>query len=463
MRYFIIFLFSLMLFTGFSAEAKRRYRGLPRTEEGLMTNILGSLANKDSVSYYYLFVPFDTLWNMVLANKDPRPEVVNALNELKKHPQSLIEFDPAYNHNIIARFTNIVNKGEDSGIHWKGVVMQRYELQKQSVTRKLIGYDVIAPDRFMGFMFIRDLLGRHTFCITITEIQKINGYYFGGQVLNILEASSIDEYLHKEEQERRYFAWLAKNKMGDSAQADSMRIDSLAKLNDTSAAGRKRRSLSITIEEEDKGPVRKEVVDRRYYEGKFDDEIPVKLYVRIMKDPPLGKPVLYDGLYKFGDQKEYAKLTITKNPDGKWVMEDDPPIGTMELELKNKIFVGSWTNNENQTGYDVVLSPAPIEPAKLEQMDNILERGLAGRIDDEVYDEKDEKSKGKEADKDGKKEEQQGSRKSSKVEKLERKLKKEQEREKQKKLEEEIMERQRNREQGKDPDAPKKVRSRDDD
>jgi len=50
-------------------------------------------------------------------------------------------------------------------------------------------------------MFVRDLLGRLTFCITITEIQKIDGYFFGGQITNILQASNIEEYLLKERKE----------------------------------------------------------------------------------------------------------------------------------------------------------------------------------------------------------------------------------------------------------------------
>ncbi len=100
--------------------------------------------------------------------------------------------------------------------------------------------------------------------------------------------------------------------------------------------------------DDDKQQVRKEVIDRKYYEGKFDNEIPVKLYVRYMKDPKSAKVVAYDGLYKFGDQKSYAKLTITRADDGKWTMEDE--VGVMELVLKDKAYTGSWTNNENQHG-----------------------------------------------------------------------------------------------------------------
>ena len=363
--------------------------------------MLGCLAYRDSTSYANLFLPFDTLWSMVLHNPDRSPESTQAMNDLKEHPQSLIEFDPYYNHSIIARFNAVIKKGEDSGIHWNDIVMQRYELQKQAITRNLKGYDRIAPERFKGYMFVRDMLGRLTFCITITEIQKINGYFFGGQVVNILEASSVDEYLIRENEERKYMAWLAKNRKNDTSVLDSAgkkKADSLMKKN--VAKGAKTNLYADTAADDEKSQLRKEVIDRKYYEGKFDDEIPVKLYVRVMKDTKTGKQVTYDGLYKFGDQTTYAKLNITKTPDGKWVMEDDPPVGTLELELKDKNFTGSWTNNENQTGYDVVLNKADISQSKLERFEAILENGLNGSVNEDAPIKEKKKKGADEADED---------------------------------------------------------------
>ena len=349
----------------------------------MINNVLGCLSNKDSVSYFYLFPPFDSLWAMVIYNRDPSPDVVRDLDNLKKHPQSLIEFDPYYNHNIITRFINVLKKGEDSGIHWDNIVMQRYELDKEVTTsQNLVGYDRIVPERFKGYMFVRDMLGRSTYCITITEIQKIRGYFFGGQVLNILEASTVDEFLQKEADEKKYFDWLSKNQKSDTSQIDSARkdhADSVA----TAAKTKKADFLTVGSNDEDSVKSRKEVVDRKYYEGKFDDEIPVKLFVRYMKDFKTGAISGYDGLYKFGDQIDYVKLRITKGVDGKWMMEDDIPIGTMELELKNKVYTGSWTNNENQTGYDVVLTQTVAPEVVIEKLDRMLETGIYGRVDEE--------------------------------------------------------------------------------
>jgi len=405
MKYFIhCCLFALLLAHSTPGYAgKHRYTGLPRTEVELMNSVLNCLKYKDTFSYYNLFPPFDTLWHMVLHNADHTPEVVQELNALKEHPQSLIDFDPQYNKEIVGRFCAILQKGEDSGIHWNSIVLQRYELQKEGLTQNLIGYEKISPERFSGYIFVRDLLGRSTFCITITEIQKINGFFFGGQVYNILEASTIDEFKAREYDEQKYYAKLALDAVADTVKKEPKDSTDIADSGDpptpkktsphkdTLAA----QSTLIIVDssDDDKPKTRKEVVDRKYYEGKFDDEIPVKLFIRYMKDPGTGKVAFWDGLYKFGDQVNYVKLNITKNSEGHWIMEDDPPVGSMDLELKSKEYTGSWTNNENQTGYDVVLTQKDLPPRKVEELDNILEKGLSGSANQKSTQEKEKKPK----------------------------------------------------------------------
>ena len=371
MRYFVGFVFTcLLLAVFFSASGRnRRHRGERKTEVELVNSIVSCLQHKDTTGYYYLFPPFDTLWRMVINNSDHSPEAEKQLDNLKKHPQALIDFDPFYNHHIMSSFVNVLQKGEDSGIRWKSIVVERYEFQNEPMTRNLSGYEKIAPDRMKGFLFVKDMAGRQTFCITISEIQKIQGYYFGGQVINILEASTIDQYLAKAEKERQYFEWLAKHPIIDTPKTDSA---GAANLDSVGAGG-----------DEDNAKVRKEVVDRKYYEGKFDNEIPVSLYVRYMKDLHTGKVAYYDGLYKFGDQKTYVRLEITVT-DGKWVMEDDPPVGTLELVLKDRTFTGSWLNSDNATGYDVLLKQAELPQRKMEQLEKILEKGLSGAANQET-------------------------------------------------------------------------------
>ena len=218
------------------------------------------------------------------------------------------------------------------------------------------------------------MAGRSEFCITIKEIQKLEGHFFGGQVVNILEASTIDQYLAKEIKEQQYFEWLAKHPIVDTPKVDSAKAAAAAD------------SLTAAADD-DAVKIRKEVVDRKYYEGMFDNEIPVKLYVRYMKDLHTGKVAYYDGLYKFGDQKNYVRLDITLM-DGKWVMEDDPPVGTLELVLKDKMYTGSWLNNDNGTGYDVLLKQTDLPQKRMEELEKILERGLSGAANQETLPEK---------------------------------------------------------------------------
>lgn len=389
---FVLCVLFLLLADSSFAIGKRRYRGEPKTEVDLIYSVVSCLQHKDTAAYYNLFPPFDTLWHMVIHNADQSPESQKQLANLREHPQTLIEFDPMYNKDIMNRFRGIIQKGEDSGMLWSAVSIQRYQLMKDEITNhSLAGYSRIAPERFKGFIFVRDVMNRVNFCITITEIQKIHGDFVGGQLINILEASSIDEYYLKEKQEQQYFAWLAAHPFADSAAADSSKTGTAS--TDTVKAGDKKGFLNVTAIEDEETHVRREVIDRKYYEGKFDDEIPVKLYIRYMRDVGNNKKMSFDGLYKFGDQKSYVRLEIVRNADGKWVMDDDTPLGTLELELKDKIFTGSWTNNESQAGYDAVLKQTGVAQKKLELMDEILDKNRSGRIDEQPFEMTDEDKK----------------------------------------------------------------------
>ena len=447
MKGLFVFLIFILL-NSIPADAiggKHKYSGLPRTEVELMDRVLECLKNKDTISYFNLFPPFDTLWGMVNHNADQSPEAIKELNQLKEHPTVLIDLDPYYNHAIIGRFAQALGKGEDSGLNWKGIIMQRFELQKQGITRGMEGLQRIAPERFKGYLFVRDMLSSTTYCITITEIQKIKGFYFGGQVLNVLEASDIDQYLAREAAERKHVAKI-KQQSDDRQKNDTVKKVKISAITmaasidttsdsfiiaryladstrealtkgattkdgdtipqlpvDTAKIRRDKLLLSSPSADDDPSKMRHEVVDRRFYKGKLDDEIPIELYVRYMKDVK-GKVSGWDGLYKFGDMQQYIKLDITK-PDDKWLFEE--PAGTMELELSGKTYTGSWTSGENLTGYDAELTQKEISQKKIETLDKILENGSWGKTDKQKIIEKANKpaKKAEASDKDKAKEE----------------------------------------------------------
>jgi len=361
-----------------NAQRNRKPRRWEATEGGLVHKVLQCLQRKDTAAYFDLFPPFDTLWSMVNRNTDNSPEAQRELNNLKQHPQILIEFDPLYNKNIIGGFAQVLNKGDDSGVQWSSVVMARYELYKQEPTQNMMGYSRIVPERFAGYMFVQDEYNRVAYCIRIAEIQKIKGQFFGGQLLNVLRAKNVDEFVRMEEQERDYMRWLATHPDTVTVQKDTTQVDDTAVAADP---------LLIVRDESPDEDVerREEVIDRRYYEGLMDNEIPVKMYIRYMRILP-GKPQQYDGLYKLGESKKYLKLEITVTPEGKWVIEDESAMGVMELELKGRNYIGGWSNAD-ENGFDVLMTQKGTPKGKIETLDKILDRGANPRVDEGEYEE----------------------------------------------------------------------------
>lgn len=400
MKHFVLFFIVFVgLYYAAAATPKKRYRGPARTEAELMNDVIGCLRNKDSIGYYHLFPPFDTLWNMLLRTPITNPEMARELNNLKAHPTILIDFDPFYNHSILGRFNYILRKGEDSGLQWSGIIMQRYELQQQGVAQGMQGIQHLAPERFKGFLFVRDIMSSTTYCITIMEIQKINGYFFGGQVINTLEANTIDDYLRKEAAEAKFLDQMRKREEGGVSDSvlhdstskvvsarDSVVTDSTLSAAD-SAKLRKKLLYTVPPAEDDAAKMKREIVDRRLYDGKFDDEIPVELYIRYMRDAN-GKVTNWDALYKFGDLQEYVKMEVSKTKEGLWVFEE--PVATLELELNGKVYTGEWINGVTQTGYDAELVQKELSQEKIVELDYILENGTWGKTSEQKITEKEE-------------------------------------------------------------------------
>ncbi len=401
-----LLIFSVLILVGlqlFAGRGKHKYAGEPKSEAELMEKVLECFRSKDSMAYFNLFPPFDSMWKMVIHNPDQSPETQNELAQLREHPTVLIDLDPFYNKAIVGNFMKVLHKGEDSGVQWGGVVVQRFELQKQGYTPEMVGLQHVVPERYKGFLFVRDQLSSTTFCLTMLNIQKFGDMFCGGQVLNVLEAKSIDEYMAKEESERRALArqkWLAEHgqpddtaivkKNGNKSDTGLFAAGNTPPNADTvvdTAARKKALLLSgAATAEEDSLRTRKEVIDRKYYKGKFDETIPVELYVRYMKDLKGKLTKYWDALYKFGDMSEYVKLDVSMSPEGKWLFEE--PVASMELDLVEKKYSGSWTNGQNQTGYDAELVQKELSQKKIEQFDYILDNGVWGKTDQQKIAEK---------------------------------------------------------------------------
>jgi len=381
MRYFYLGVITILLFSAGTATAKSDKKSNetpPKTEAELIDKVLNCLQYQDSVTYASLFPDFDTLWSQVLS--DSSFEDYAEMMQLRQHPDAVRQFDPYYNPRIVSNFYKATIKAKDSGIHWKDIVLRSYKLDKIRLTRDLVGYEKIAPVRFRGYVFIRDMLARKNYVFAINEMQNIKGYWYGGQVINIYPASSVDEYLAKQ-----YAEVLKKKKMKefgiteDTAKKDSSSVAATMPQDD----------------DDDAYATPKEVVDRKYYTGKFDNEIPVKLYVRYLRGNCPDGVCQWQAIYKFGDQEKYIKLDVSKTPDGKWSFVEDPPKGYMDLTLKNNVLTGSWSTADNQTGYDVRLTQADLSNNDAHRLDEIIENKLWAKPEtDEQKDDDDNEDAG---------------------------------------------------------------------
>lgn len=432
MKNFVVFTL-LLLLSAASASAQwgRRHKPhWPKTEGEMMHKLMGTLQKKDTAAYFDLFPTFDTLWSMVMHNSDQSPETQKALTHFKEHPQVLIEFDPLYNRTIVGGFAKVLSKGEDSGLNWEAANIARYELRASEPIRSLMGYEKIAPERFQGYMFVNDASTRTIYCIRVAEIQKIKNKFFGGQLLNILPAKTVDEFNTREQQEQDYFAWLAAHPDFLDSIATAKKIDTT----ETADTAETKNPLQLSAMEEDDGGVRKDIiVERKYYEGTLDKEIPIVLYVRYMKVIP-GKQQQFDGLYKLGEHKRFLKLEITKTAEGKWIIEDESAVGTMELTLTGRKYTGSWSNADDN-GYDVELTQTGAPGSRIESLDKIIDQGVETRSEQEDLMEEsvEEAKKEKKRLENEKKKKEEEERKKEKARKKEQKKKDRQDKKKNKK------------------------------
>ncbi len=351
------------------AKKEKEYKGPPRTEGELIGKIVSCMMYKDTITYAGLFDDFDTVWKQIIEYRPHDEFDAKAIEHIRQHPEKVKQFDPYYNAAIAKNAWYVMKKGEDSGIHWNQVMILRYELQKVKLTRDMVGYDIIAPNRYQGYVLLKDMLTRQIYIFTVTELQNIGKYWYGGMLANIYPAESVEEFQVKEAGELKIRRMM---KEFGLTEAD------LAKLQNKDST---KHVIKVSDDDDDSSPttasglIRRDVVDRKLYTGTFDNQIQVKLYVRFMKGNCPGGICSWEAIYKFGDQDEFIKLDVSKTPDGKWQFNEDPPIGSMELTLNDKLFTGTWSSSDIKTGYDVKLKETILSTSMMKQLDHIIEHG----------------------------------------------------------------------------------------
>ena len=338
--------------------------------------VLESLQSGNESVYLTLFPPYDTLLKHLHTTTD-----TIALINFGTNPQKLQQYDPMFNEDIDKDFKYVRQKGKDSGVHWTDILMARYELERMMVTRDLRGIEKIIEGRMQGYIMIEDILTRRHYIITVKDIMRIKGLWYGGHVLNVLEAESIDEYYDKLAAERK----MEKQKLLAllyPPDEDTLVTPIADTAKDKVVADEK--SFLYINTEEDEGAKRqkppagnKEITERKLYTGTFDGTTKVEMYIRGIKGSCPETACYWDAIYRFQDQDEYIKLEVTRKQDGTWIFDEEPDVGSMELVLKDDRFTGTWISNKDKTEYEVNFrEKKEVKPSKLEELDNTIENGM---------------------------------------------------------------------------------------
>lgn len=338
------------------------------TEKELVQEIINTIQTADDSAYASLFPPFEMMTQAVY-NYQPKDSFQTVrINKMRRNLKELRQFDARLNPKIIDMMNFVRAKAADSGVHWGDILIVKHELDKQRLPYKMIGFELVAPIRMQGFIFIRDMLTRRRYGIAVRDIYLINDKWYGGRVLNILEASSSVEYeesLRDEEKELQRLIAYKQQGLLDSVLAAK---DSLRKL----VTG----GFDDDEEDEDIETMFKDIAERKFYTGYFDKQVEVELYVRGIKGSCPDVVCSWEAMYKFGDIDEYIVVDVEKREDGTFVFTEED-MGVMEVKLQATTFTGTWTALSDKTEYEVYLKEnVAIKDRKLFKIDRKFEEML---------------------------------------------------------------------------------------
>lgn len=333
----------------FSKGKKEPKKG--NTEKEFINKLENCLAQKDAYCYISLWPDMDTLSKIILEYADKGSPEYKQMLTLQDNPVELMHVDSVFKANLKKLFDQTIAEGEEIGIHWETIIPQRYELIKLRQTRNELT-EKLAPTRFVGYLFFADLNSRRSFALQVGEILQIKNEWYGGRLGGVYEATTRDEW----EQGRKQ---AIEDRKHPKPKTDSDAVV-IPEAEQEAAAAK---------------PLR-QIVDRKFYAGMFDNEIPVTLYIRSLRGDCPGGVCAWEAIYKFGDQDGVVPLEVTKSEDGKWHFTEIPPNAVMDLDLKEGTFTGTWLSADDQTGYDVKLTELPASAKKVERLDRLLEQAL---------------------------------------------------------------------------------------
>jgi hypothetical protein len=345
-----------------------------KNEEVLINRIVLCFAHKDDSAYMKLFPKYEDLQKLAMNFKDTDVVSARRIQNIRSHPKLLQQFDPAFNEDIVKDFDFIYQKGVDSGLHWNDALIARYNLEKEMLTREMVGFEKVVRYRLQGYIFLQDLLTRKVFCIALKDIHGFNDQWYGGRIINIIPAESIEEYYEKLAFEKKALKHLLIAQMYAAADTAGQADDSVAIAAKKKQDEMKKAAVAAADDEdEDKNEITTQVVDRKLYKGTYDKEIGLELYVRSLKGKCPQPVCAWQALYKFSDKDEWVKLTVTKGDGGKLIFTEEDA-GVLELKFSGGKAMGEWSSFKDKTSYDVELTEKKeVKNRKLFQLDDILE------------------------------------------------------------------------------------------
>lgn len=337
-----------------------------KTEKDLVNEIIINLQTGDDSSYAAMFPTMKLMSELLYAFQPSDEYQAKRITGLRSNQRVLMQFDPDHNPKILGMFNWVRNKGADSGIHWGDILIARYELQKQRLPRELIGFELIAPIRMNGYIFFQDMLTRKKYGVAIRDIFLMNDKWYGGLVMNVLEANTIPDYEYQLKLEEKEMMKLMEAKRNGT-------LDSILAARDSVKQSKIKVWMQDDEEEDSKESIYKEVVDRKLFRGYFDKEIEVELYVRYLKGPCPETVCDWEAMYRLGDTDNFILLDVERKEDGTWVFTEEE-VGVMELKQSGSTFTGTWTSYSDKTEYEVYMKEKEeIKGRKLFKMDKIFE------------------------------------------------------------------------------------------
>lgn len=330
-------------------------QGQIKTETALVQAIVQALRTGDNPAYQKLFLPADSMAQITIRKAPAQSDAYQYALSVLHNPYALSIKDSLVSIQVERLFREMYQRGEKMNINWDAIIMSRYELEKMPATRNAV-LEAIAPERFMGYVSFEDQLSRHFFMFNVSDMMKIENNWYGGELNFLFEAQNKDEFNHKMKLEKIRIAKGLPDTLGNHK--DSVR-----------------KAMIANGEIDDIPLKRKQVSDRKFYFGYLDDEIPIRLYIRAIKGDCGQDICSWEAIIRLGDD-EYLRQEVTKNNEGKWVFTENVLGGVLEVELKNNIFEGIFSETNDRIDYDAYLKEKNISKSRMEELDSIIEKDL---------------------------------------------------------------------------------------